>query len=78
LKTQAKPQGFKHRLGSAESPAEARHWAPTGRPTERPDVDFEFGFRIGHPKEVEFSKNPHYLKVKRWWHGYCTYFYYGN
>jgi hypothetical protein len=43
LKTQAKPQGFKHRLGSAESPAEARRWgALQGNPAERPEVDFDF------------------------------------
>ena len=47
LKTQAKPQGFKHRLGSAESPAEARRWgALQGTLTERPAFDFDSAFII--------------------------------
>jgi hypothetical protein len=47
LKTQAKPQGFKHRLGFAESPAEARRWgALQGSPSERPVLSYVIFFYL--------------------------------
>jgi hypothetical protein len=53
LKTQAKPQGFKYRLGFAVSPAEARRWsALQGTPTERPDVDFALEFSSEIPPYI--------------------------
>ncbi len=49
------PHGSPARLGSAESPAEARRWgALQGTPTERPEFDFVFAFAFAFAFEFDF------------------------